>query len=261
MKRASQYQPNLAFGLLLIGPPKQGKTTICMNFPNPYFADCDNNLSGAVRNIKARGGNPDFYYDTINIADDSDECKAWGLQPGDIIPSEKRWTRLVSCCKAAVKEPWVKTIVIDSLSAVNDYLCDHIVSQKSADKEKFMTISDWTPYKNLMTKLVTSMRSTSKLFVMTAHESVEKDEGTGVMIFKPHMQSKLQDNFGGFFSDVWFTVGEKIGTEYKYYVKTMPTARRALGNSLGLPEDFTFTREKFEKILGTATSTSTSTSK
>jgi hypothetical protein len=238
MKSSKLYKPSLSFGLLLQGKPKTGKTTICLAFPGVYIADCDNNLGGAVRRYRELRPDMEFKYDTINQADD-----------GSAIPSADRWNRLVECCKAAAADPTVRTIVVDSLSEVNDYLCDYIVASKPATEEKQMTIKDWVPYKSLMTKFVTTFRSVGKLFIMTCHELAEKDEGSGVLIYKPHMQSKLQDNFGGFFSDVWLTVSEKLGKDYQYYVKTMPETRRALGNSLGLPENFVFTWTEFEQYL------------
>ena len=53
MKNSSDYKPNLSFGLFLMGPPKAGKTTLALQFPNPYVADCDNNLSGPDEYLKA----------------------------------------------------------------------------------------------------------------------------------------------------------------------------------------------------------------
>src|SRR5690606_32250560 len=104
MKPSSLYEPTLSFGLLLQGPPKTGKTTLALSFPRPYIADCDNNLIGAVRLMRERGL-PPFFFDTINVADDSDYCKANNLLPGTSVPSHLRWDRLVDRCKAAAASP------------------------------------------------------------------------------------------------------------------------------------------------------------
>lgn len=240
MRDSSMYHPTLVFGLLLVGPPKRGKTTLALSFPKPWIADCDNNLPGAIRFHLEKDPNFKFKYDCINIADDSQLCKDWGLKDGDLVPSEKRWLRLVECAKAAAKDPEIWTLIFDSLASIDTYLQDYIVSQKDEKKEKQMTISDWIPYKNMMTKLVTTFRSIGKPFIMTSHERVEKDEGTGVLVYKVNMSGSLQDNFGGFFSDVWACEAEKFGDKWKYYVQTMPQPRRALGNSLGLPDNYDF---------------------
>jgi hypothetical protein len=249
MKSSDLYEPNLSFGVLLQGPPKTGKTQLLLSMPSPYIADCDNNLGGAVRFFRQHHPTKKFFYDTINVADDSPFCKDLGLSLDQSVPPEHRWNRLVICCKEAAKNPDIKTICVDSLSFVTDYLCDYIVSKKPASEERQMTIKDWVPYKNMLTKFVTTFRSVNKLFAMSCHEITEKDDGTGVIIYKPHMQSKLQDNFGGFFSDVWLTCCENIGGSFQYFVKTMPQTRRALGNSLGLPENFKFIMEDFQTHL------------
>jgi hypothetical protein len=251
MKDSSLYQPTLSFGLLLVGPPKTGKTILALSFPNCYIADCDNNLSGPVLWHRRRNPAFSFKYDTINIADDSDQCKQWGLSPGEAVPTGKRWDRLVYCLKQAAKDPSIETIIIDSLAMVDFYLQDYIVENKPAGKEKAMTISDWTPYKNMMTKLVTTFRSVGKMFIMTSHEKGEKDEMLGYVIYKVAMSGQLQDNFGAFFSDVWLTVAEKDAHgAYQYYVKTLPQSRRpGIGNSLNLPENFNFSWDKLQSLL------------
>jgi len=227
MKTLTDYKPQLGFGLLLVGPPKTGKTSTAFQFPNPYIADCDNNLMGPVRRFRTIRPDFDCRYDTINIDDD-----------GNMVPAHLRWNRLVQCCKAAAADPWVKTIIVDSLSSINDYLCDWVISQKDSSKDKDkMTISDWVPFKNLLTKFITTFRSVpGKFFIMTAHELIEKDEATGLYIFKPWIQSKLQDNIGGYFSDVWVTLTDEVAGQIQYLVKANPDARRQqVGNSLGLP--------------------------
>lgn len=227
MKSISDYKPTLTFGLLLAGPPKSGKTSIAIQFPKPWLADCDNNMGGPVRRARVEGLATDLRYDTINFDDD-----------GKQIEPAKRWTRLVDLTKKALVDDSIQTIVIDSLSAVNDYVCDHILSTKADSREKDkMTISDWIPFKTLFTRYITMCRSyPGKYFIMTAHEPLEKDDATGLYIVRPHIQSKLQDNIAGFFSDVWCTYTEECGGKLQYLVRANPDARRQfVGNSLGLP--------------------------
>jgi hypothetical protein len=239
MKTSTEYQPNLSFGLLLKGAPKTGKTVVSLMFPNPYIADCDNNLGGAVRLIRERFPDKEFRYDTICVADN-----------GTLVPEAARWSRLVSCCTAAAKDPWVKTIIVDSAATMSDMLIAHIINEKDSGKDKDkMTIGDWIPFRNMVTKFVTTFRSVGKFFIMTAHELAEKDDGTGQIIYKPHIPSKLQDNFGGFFSDEWLCVAETTGGEIRRTVKTAPDPRRPLGSSLNLPLEFVFEWDKFAARL------------
>lgn len=244
MRDSSTYKPNLSFGLLLLGPPKTGKTSIALQFPDVYIADCDNNLSGAVRHLKAKGKLPPFRYDTITI-DDS----------GTPVPPKDQWNRLWTCCKAAALDPTVKTVVVDSASTMCDMLCNRIIDDKPAGKDKDkMTISDWVPFKNMLTQFIVAMRSSQKYFILTCHEMIEKDEVKGTMLYKPAIPSRLQDSFGAFFSDVWLTKVEDRGGKLSYIVRSaQDSQRQQLGNSLGLPLEFEFTWDGLVKFLNTDT--------
>ena len=231
----------MAFGLLLKGAPKRGKTVLAMQFPNVYVADADNNLSGAVRFFRKTQPTKEFRYDTINMDDN-----------GATVPPEKRWARLCDCCKAAALDPWVKTIVVDSAASVCQYLMDAIIADKkeantSNKRERIdqMNIADWIPFRNMLTKFVVTFRSVGKYFIMTSHEVWEKDEMTGEIYIRPSIPSNLRDNFGGFFSDEWVLDHEQVGSETKRVVKTIGDARRSMGSSLGLPASFEFDIDKF----------------
>lgn len=221
MKTSNLYQPTLSFGLLLKGMPKTGKTTLAMMFPNVYVADCDNNLGGAIRMLRKLWPEKEFRYDTINVADD-----------GTLVPDEKRWERLVECCKAAARDPWVKTIVVDSAASIDQYLQNHILATKEKEKDR-MTWGDWVPYRNLLTKFITAFRSCNKYFIMTAHEITEKDDVSGSWRYKVSVSSKLQDNFGGFFSDEWICRAEEQMGKMIYSVSSTPEPMRSAGSSLG----------------------------
>jgi len=213
-----------------MGPPKAGKTTLALQFPAPYVADCDNNLSGPTEWLKANNL-PSFDYDVINIKDDGKET-----------PTDMRWEALTKAAKEAVAHPKIRTIIIDGLSSVSDYLMEHIMR---IEGKKEMRIQDWIPFQFMMKKFVTYLRSSGKLIIFTAHERVEKDEVDGILKYYIHLPSQLRNNLGGFFSDVWRIESEKSGQDrYVYQIRTKPTVRFALGTSLiklptVLPASFT----------------------
>lgn len=217
MKSSSEYEPNLSFGLLLMGPPKSGKTTLALQFPHVYVADCDNNLSGPTEYVKKKHLSS-FNYDVINIEDSGDER-----------PTHLRWMHLTSCLKDAVKNPHIKTIVVDGLSSVSDFLVEHVLRTEG---QKHMRIQDWQPFQFMLKRLVTYLRSSGKLIIFTAHETVEKDELDGILKYFIHVPTKLKDNLGGFFSDVWRVESEKQGDKYVYQIRTRPTVRFSLGTSI-----------------------------
>lgn len=222
MKENKEYNPNQAWSLLLQGPPKTGKTYLSLLFPNPCMIDCDNNLSGAYRLLKQNWPSHTFKWETV---------------PSPALKEEDRWMKLIDEVNIALKDKWCQTIVIDSISSVSEFLISFIISQKGKDKAAGMTISDWQPYRRLLAKLVTDLRNSRKLVIVTSHEEYTKDEKTGQIITRTNIPSKLADNFGGFFSDVWRTEVEMIGTHSPIYVvRSSPTSSiPAIGNSLGLP--------------------------
>jgi len=245
VKTAETYKPSNGFGLLLESLPKAGKTTLALMFPDPYIIDCDNNLSGALRWFKQNdpGKLSKIKYDTVNVLDD-----------GTIVEDEKRWERVVDLATAALNDKTIRTIIVDSCTALSKYLEDFIVSRKGAGKKEGMTISDWIPFRNLLGKIVIDLRAKSKgrIIIFTSHEEVVKDESTGVLHYRTNIPSKLADSFGGFFSDVWRC---EVSTDATTGVSTHSVrcakspVYPALGSSMGLPAIFKFTWPEFQKYL------------
>lgn len=241
MKTQENFTAAQTFGLLLVGPPKSGKTNVAMCFPDPYVLDCDMNLQSAVQ----RHPGKKFFYDCPDL----DEA-------GKELPREKKWLRLVELTKANMLSPLTKANVVDSLSKVSEYLCDYLVDKGATGKdlsiggEKMMTLQLWYPYKVLFTRYIAMLRSCGKPLVMCAHEKIDKDEVSGTLMYRPNVSGGLVDNIGMYFTDVWRCEVDKIGNEYKYYVRTMPIPRvQSLGNSLGLPETFVMTPDELKKHL------------
>jgi hypothetical protein len=232
MKLNTTDKPKASFGLLLVGAPKSGKTSFALQFPKPYIADCDNNISGPQRFLEEKNLKPQFFYDVIDIDEQGKE-----VQPA------QRWTRLTNGLKVAVASSDVETIIVDSLSKLSDNLVEHIMG---FEKIQQMRIQDWMSYQNLMKKLITYLRSSGKYVVFIAHEGVEKDELDGVLKYFVSLPSKLRDTIGGMFTDVWraeYQPGAG-GKEGQYTVRALSSARMSLGNSLGLPPSFPMDYEK-----------------
>lgn len=242
MINAADYKPSLGFGLLLQGPPKSGKTTLALNFPGVGCADCDNTLSGPVRWFKENRPEKlkDIWIQTINMTEDGKE-----------VPDDQRWERLIKAINLFLAKPEVKTILIDGLSSVSQYLMDHIISKKTSG-EKRMTIADWVPFRELLSKLVVNTRATKRMVIVTAHEEVNKNDTDGSLLVTPNIPSKLAGSIGGFFSDVWRC--EPGNAEGVYVVRAQPKPLvPSLGNSLGLKPDvakgFIFNWKEFEQLL------------
>jgi hypothetical protein len=229
MKSSKQHTPKKQFGLLLIGPPKAGKTSLALAFPKPAILDCDNNLTGPMR----RAGNVDFFFENPN----------WDDKTSAEVPYDQRWQRSCDFMKEAIASKEVETIVVDGLSALAQYLQDHIIKAAGSDASKLkiagvpvMQQSFWTPFRNWMAQFIMAARSCGKHFIVTCHETALQNENGGVVGYRPLISGQLQHNIAGFFSDVWrMEAQDKMGKP-RYMLRVQPRNLHQIGNSLGIKE-------------------------
>jgi hypothetical protein len=241
MHPSTNYRASATFALLFMGPPLTGKTNWLFEFPDLYVLDCDDKMANAIQRHK----NKQFWFDRALVDD-----------KGVPVPPELRWTHCTNCLKAACVDPKIKTIGIDSLTPFADYLIAHILNTGSKliiGGIKCMEQQHWTPFKMLMTQCLMMLRASGKYIVVNCHEATDKDEITGAMTYKPMISGQLKDIITGMFTDNWHAETKQSFLEGKvvteYFVRTQPTARIALGNSLGLPIEFKPTADVLAKYL------------
>lgn len=267
MLNSSQFSLNTSIAVLLLGPPLSGKTNVAFQFPDPYFLDCDDKLTNAV----ARNPGKKFWYDCplrkeekLKLPNPNDPHEPPIVKSRMVAVDETlRWEEAVARLKEAGASPDVKTIVIDSVTSLNAMIFQHILRFPSTAKVplqvggiKVMDQSMWGPYRDLWTRLIMGLRGTGKLVVCIAHDTVDKDEITGTLSYRPSWAGQLKDTGAGLFTDVWHCESRNVPDPAKsgqmkteYFVRTHPTPMMALGNSLGLPREFSFTWEKFKSYL------------
>lgn len=228
MKSSADYKMDRSFALMLIGPPKSGKTCFAFNFPDPYILDCDNNLAGALRYHNHATHPFPFYFDNP-----------------DSEPPEKRWKFCMQALKDAIAAPEPKTIVCDGLSLLAYYLEKHILANSAQSTgmkdliiagEKVMNMSHWMPFKNLMSQLVMACKCAGKPFIMTCHEYVEESEAGAVVGYKPLISGSLRQNIAGYFTDVWRCETSNGPSSVDYSVRFQPRSLMQIGNSLSIKE-------------------------
>lgn len=239
MQPITSYAASDAFlRLLLQGPPGSGKTATACRFPGAYIADCDLNLGGPLRFLRDKSLPLPVGYDTI----DRDET-------GKEVPMNMRYERLISCLQKAASEPSVQTIVVDSATKLSDYIIAHTLRQQN---KLAMEIQSWGFYLDHWKKFVGAMTVIRKNFVLICHERVEKDEVDGSLKYFLNIPGQFGNMAGSLFTDVWrCEVEEKPGIPptYAFRVKTMPSYRYNLKNSLGLPPVFEFDWKLIEDKL------------
>lgn len=224
MKTNTQYKPTHSCAVLLVGEPKTGKTRAMFSFPAPGIIDCDMNLNSGVR----VAGGKQFWYTQPAIQDD-----------GTPIPMELRWLRAVAETKAMLLMPDVKTIVVDGLGMLCEWLMAHIVNENKkagTNKTGKMELRDYGDVARLLRDYITMLRIGGKYVVVTSHQSADKDELTGAMRYTLAIPGQSKETLGGLFTDVWATTAKPSGGKHLYEIRTKPTGFHvALGTSFDLP--------------------------
>lgn len=234
MKKASEHKPLSQFSLLLQGQPKSGKTTLALAFPKPYILDCDNNLEGTLRLMRAKKIEPNFLYDVPDIDDK-------GLER----PVDQRYIYASKCLAEAAVSPEVETIIVDGVSKMNAYIMAEIGRQQ-ARKPGEMQLQDWGAHQYMWQNFVTKLQATPKLFILLAHEEFSDVPQLAGHILINIPGKKIQQSLPGMFSDVWRcevesslqTVNGKPTTVNTRLVRASAKTGLSLGNSLGLPDVF-----------------------
>lgn len=238
MQRIEQYEKEAYLRLLIQGPPGSGKSTLACHFPGAYIADCDINLAGPFRWLKANNGTMPVGYDIIDRDETGKE-----VNPAD------RYIRLAACLTAAAKDPAVQTIVIDSATKLSDYMLAEVLRQQN---KKDMSIQMWGFYLALWKQFISQISAQRKHFVLICHERVEKDEIDQSLKYFVLIPGQMGNIIGSLFSDVWrceVSGGQGINPTYNWNIRTMPDHRFALKNSLGLPPVMKFDWSKIEAKL------------
>jgi hypothetical protein len=127
--------------MIIVGQPKSGKTTFASSFPESYVLELEpgggDRVAGRIHDI-----------------------------------SEVNTFR--EALKAAVKEPAIKTIIIDSLDVLSDWLEDEIAKSRGLEaitdrKQGVDGFELWGEYRKRIEALVAYLKASKKLIILIAH--------------------------------------------------------------------------------------------
>jgi hypothetical protein len=214
-----------------------------MQFPKPYIFDADGNLAGPVRHLKG----VEFKYDSGLVDDDNKPVTPFN-----------RWNHMTKCITAAVKDPDVETIILDSLSAWSEYAKDDIKRQRGLNPMAKNAPSvnetnrgiipliqqEWDTFAFYFTNLITNLKGCGKSVIITAHHELKTD-AQDIMRDFICVQGRMRSQISGMFGDVWNTYIKSAGmgdkATYTRMLRVVPTNgmdQRGLKKTLDFPPTF-----------------------
>ena len=151
------------FRLLLLSKPGHRKSSIAAHFPGPGFLDTDQN----IYRMKQHYPGKKFKFAQPQYSPD-----------GKVLPKEQVWPRAVELVNELVADPEVKTIVLDSLSALQEPLIDWILAQPAASNRmkplvisgvQVLTREQYRPFQDKILDIVAKIHTSGKFTVWIFH--------------------------------------------------------------------------------------------
>jgi hypothetical protein len=225
MKTSTELTTSHSTAVLLVGEPKTGKTGVMLAFPDPWINDIDMNLAGQLRRLPA--GSKKFWFDQPALKDGKER------------PMVERWPEVVKVTKEAILEPQVKSICVDGLGMMCEWLIAYIVDQNikaGTCKTGKMELQMYGELARLLRGYIMLLRTSGKYVVVTSHQTADKDDLTGAMRYALAIPGQSKDTLGGLFTDCWATTAmSQPANKVKYEIRTKPTGFHvALGTSFSL---------------------------
>lgn len=187
--------------LLLVGPPKSGKTYAASSFPNPLFVDFDNGLTSTELRAKNLATLP--FYDEAWLRKQYPVLHANAKLPVRPASSFVTFLNSPELLSMSIED----TLVLDSLSTMSDAVKTELtplipVSKKTGEDDGYWF---WKQWSNWFCSLCTKIRSLNCNVVLTAHEQEIRDSETGrVLAYKFMLQGQeFSPRLPQFFTDIY----------------------------------------------------------
>lgn len=186
--------------LLLLSDPGGRKTTLGLQFPGVHVLDCDQNLDGPDKWLRANG-HKDLSYTFDPIRSDDN---------GKMLDVSECFDRILDILARFHDDEAYKNrrvVFVDSLSHVNEFIIRKVLKLKSKPS---MEINLWTDFSSAAyTLLVARLDQTGKAILCSCHLEKISESDTGnimrkkVVEINPLFSGRVGDCIGAFFTDVW----------------------------------------------------------
>ena len=216
--------------VLCWGDAKSGKTVFAGTAPKPYFFDLDNGM------LSLAGHKPSIEFDTYL--------------------SDEGYRKFKTDLNTVTKRDDIETIVIDSLSSLQDLMMSNI-QRVNSSYGNAPQIQEYGLYMIRIRKFLFDLVAISKHVILTAHEQVFQDGVTQEVLMTPLIYGKnMPRRMGLWFDEVYHTETERDREgNIHYWLRTKPSRKHNCGSRLNCLDeleipDFKVILEKVKKKGG-----------
>lgn len=267
--------------MMLMAPPKVGKTVIAHSMPRTRTIDFDDGMQSIEWAVKAgiihRDLN-DIVYETVKPPVNPKKGKN-PLELAEVqilqwikeedIPSEE-WSEY--CSGLGFEIPYTQewdTLILDSETFLKDAAIN--LGMKEAGRmglskswanygggtldTNMMTYPDWGSASKLIWKFNEWCANLGKNLVVTVHEYMETDDAGALIAVVPNTIGQLRQQLPALFDEFWGVSVSGTRDKPKYRIQTSPDIKKALGSRLGCLDpiedaDFDAIKKKVCKFYG-----------
>lgn len=225
MQTIDKFNSNLGTAILLVGGAGAGKTSLGMRlFPNTYVFVADLNFQSGLRYLQKlheEGGVVGF--DTSSPDEN-----------GVVVPVMARHGRMLSKLDAAMKDPKVDAIFLDSATFIEDILKAAIVKAPNEASIKLTGYDQWGLLVTTWKSIIMQLRQSGKKLILSAHENKEKDESDQIFKYQIAVDGSIRGKLPALFSDVWRCEVQETNGKHQWMVRTLANVRQEhLKNTYG----------------------------
>jgi hypothetical protein len=222
--------------LLLKGEPGTGKTYKSVCFPSPALFSFDMNLVGLRKHSKE-------ILDDLQVVNPRTDLVGARVAPTLV------WDTFVLKLERVLRDPSIKTIIIDSLTTMGDCLMNKVIGTNSPTKS--ITQQDWGDFGRYLSWLGENLMCAPDLdkhVVMIAHEQLDKNELTQEVKHYLNIGGRMKTSYDLYFTDCWRCLVKQTGSGVAYYVRTCTSATANAKCSFNLPVEFDWDKTKGEVL-------------